>query len=238
MKIFPAIDLKDNSVVRLTQGDYKQVKIYSTDPASIAKKFLNDGAEHLHIVDLDGAKEGYAINLEAIKAIKSVDGLFTEIGGGIRTEEQIEKYLNLGINRVILGTVAVNDFDFTAQMGKKYGSKIVVGVDAKDGFVAVNGWLEKTEIDSFSLCKRLLDVGIDTVIYTDISRDGMLKGCNLPVYEKLCRIDGLKVVASGGVSSLEEIKNLKNIGCDGAIVGKAIFEGKISLKDAVLEAKR
>lgn len=238
MNIFPAIDIKNNSVVRLTQGDYDQVKVYSTDPESIAKDFLNDGAKHLHIVDLDGAKMGRAVNLEAIKKIKSVKGLFTEIGGGIRSEEQIVEYLDLGIDRIILGTVAVNDFEFTTKMGKKYGDKIVVGVDAKDGFVAVNGWLEKTEIDSFSLCERLLDVGINNVIYTDISRDGMLKGCNLPVYEKLCKIDRLKVVASGGISGLEEIRNLKNIGCDGAIIGKALFEGKISLRDAVLEAKK
>ena len=238
MNIFPAIDLKDNKVVRLTQGDYDKVKIYCENPALVAKKFLSDGATHLHIVDLDGAKQGEAINLDAVKAIKSVDGIFTEIGGGIRTEERINKYLELGIDRVILGTVAVNDFDFTTRMGKKYGNKIVVGVDAKDGFVAVNGWLEKTEIESFELCKRLLDVGISTVIYTDISRDGMLSGCNLPLYEKLCQINGLKVVASGGVSSLDEIRFLKYAGCDGAIVGKAIYEGRLSLKDCIAEARK
>ncbi|MFI3227826.1 MAG: 1-(5-phosphoribosyl)-5-[(5-phosphoribosylamino)methylideneamino]imidazole-4-carboxamide isomerase [Clostridia bacterium] len=233
MEIFPAIDLKDNKIVRLSQGDYDKVKIYSENIADMAIEFLHTGARNLHIVDLDGAKEGTPLNQQAISEILSVKGLFLEIGGGIRDEKRIYDYLNLGINRVILGTIATKKPDFVAEMVKKYGDAIAVGVDAKDEMVATHGWLENSGINSFDFCKQMSDIGVSTIIYTDISKDGMLSGCNLPAYEKLCRINGLKIIASGGVSSLEEIKKLNEIGCHGAIVGKAIYEGKISLAEAL-----
>lgn len=237
MHIFPAIDLKDNKVVRLSQGDYDKVKIYGENPRQTAEEFCKTGATHLHIVDLDGAKEGRPLNFDSVKEIASVDGLFTEIGGGIRDEQRILDYLSLGIDRVILGTIAIQNFEFTKEMAKKYGDKIAVGVDAKDGMVAVNGWLEKTSVNAVEFCQQLFDVGVKTVIYTDISRDGMLVGCNMDAYRRLCDIKGLLVVASGGVSTLSEITELKQMGCDGAIVGKAIYEGKLNLPEVLEVAK-
>ncbi len=233
MELFPAIDLKDNKIVRLSQGDYEKVKIYSEDVSEMAENFRKTGAKNLHIVDLDGAKEGKPLNQKAISDIMSVDGLFFEIGGGIRDEKRIVDYLELGVNRVILGTVATQKPEFVGEMVKKYGDAIAVGVDAKDEMVATHGWLENSGIPSFEFCKQMVDLGVSTIIYTDISKDGMLSGCNLPAYEKLCGISGLNVIASGGVSSLDELKTLKNFGCHGAIVGKAIYEGKISLSEAL-----
>lgn len=233
MEIFPAIDLKDNKIVRLSQGDYDKVKIYSEDIAEMANDFLKSGAKNLHIVDLDGAKEGLPLNQKAISEILSVKGLFLEIGGGIRDEKRIADYLEMGINRVILGTIATKNPDFVAEMVKKYGNAIAVGVDAKDEKVATHGWLTDSGLNSFDFCQKMSDIGVSTIIYTDISKDGMLSGCNLPAYERLCKINGLNIIASGGVSSIDEIKKLKDIGCHGAIVGKAIYEGKISLKEAL-----
>lgn len=233
MKIFPAIDLKDNKIVRLSQGDYDKVKIYSENIQEMVLKFSNDGAKYLHIVDLDGAKEGKPLNEQAISEILKVKGLFYQIGGGIRDEARIKQYLDMGVNRVILGTVAIQNPDFVAEMVQKYGDAIAVGVDAKNEMVAVNGWLEDSGIPSFEFCEKMQKIGVKTIIYTDISKDGMLSGCNLEAYEKLCKIDGLHIVASGGVTSLEEVKHLKEIGCDGAIVGKAIYEGKLSLAEVL-----
>ncbi len=233
MNIYPAIDLKDNKIVRLSQGNYDKVKIYSEDIAKQALDFKNTGATNLHIVDLDGAKEGTPLNQKAIAEILSVDGLFLQIGGGIRDEKRIADYLEMGINRVILGTIATKNQQFVADMVKKYGDAIAVGVDAKDEMVATHGWLENSGINSFDFCSQMVDIGVKTIIYTDISKDGMLSGCNLPAYEKLCTLNGLQVIASGGVSSISEIKKLKDIGCYGAIVGKAIYEGKISLSEAL-----
>lgn len=233
MEIFPAIDLKDNKVVRLSQGDYNKVKVYSENVQEIPEDFLKQGAKNLHIVDLDGAKEGTPFNQETIKAILQVKGLFFEIGGGIRDEQRIADYLALGVHRVILGTVATKNPKFVGEMVKKYGDAIAVGVDAKDEMVATHGWLENSGIPSFEFCQQMVDLGVSTIIYTDISKDGMLSGCNLPAYQRLCGIKGLQVIASGGVSSLEELQELKSYGCHGAIVGKAIYEGKISLSEAL-----
>lgn len=233
MEIFPAIDLKDNKIVRLSQGDYDKVKIYSENVAEMAEEFKKTGAKNLHIVDLDGAKEGTPLNQRAISEILSVKELFFEIGGGIRDEKRIYDYLQLGINRIILGTIATTNPDFVAEMVKKYGDAISVGVDAKNELVMTQGWLENSGINSFDFCKKMQDIGVSTIIYTDISKDGMLSGCNLPAYEKLCTIKGLQIIASGGVSSVDEIKKLDSIGCHGAIVGKAIYEGKISLSEAL-----
>lgn len=237
MKIFPAIDLRFGNVVRLSKGDYDVMNTYSENPREIARFFKSQSAEYLHIVDLDGAKDGKPTNFDAVKSIVSEGGLFTEVGGGIRTEERICDYLALGVSRVILGTVAVTDFDFTRRMIKKYGEKIAVGVDARDGKVAVSGWLETSAQNSVDFCKRLAEVGTKTVIYTDISKDGMLSGTNLEVYKTLSEIKDLDIVASGGISFESEITELKSMGVSGAIVGKAIYENKLDLKKVIKLAK-
>ncbi|MBQ2739919.1 MAG: 1-(5-phosphoribosyl)-5-((5-phosphoribosylamino)methylideneamino)imidazole-4-carboxamide isomerase, partial [Oscillibacter sp.] len=172
MQIFPAIDLSGGKVVRLYQGDYDKMTVYGADPCAVARDFIAAGAKYLHVVDLDGAKDGTLANFESIAALAKQGGLYIEVGGGIRTEERIQKYLDLGVGRCILGTVAVKDFDFTARMAQKYGDKIAVGVDAKDGYVAVSGWLEVSREKGVDFCRRLRDAGVQTVIYTDISRDG------------------------------------------------------------------
>lgn len=233
MDIFPAIDLRDGKVVRLSQGDYNRMDVYDDNPKKVAESFINMGAKFLHVVDLDGAKDGNTPNFQAVKEIASLDGLFIEIGGGIRNEERIKKYLDIGVSRVILGTVAVNDFKFVKEMAEKYGDKIAVGVDASNGMVAVNGWLEVTSVDSLEFCEKLRDGGIKTVIYTDIAKDGELSGTNLEVYKELVKISGLSVTASGGVSFMHEIGELKEIGVDAAIVGKAIYTNMLDLKEVI-----
>lgn len=234
MKIFPAIDLIDKKVVRLSQGDYSKKTMYSDNPLSVAKSFLKDGATHLHVVDLDGAKKGSPVNFEVIKQLKQLD-MFVEVGGGIRDMQKIEAYQNIGVDRVILGTVAIKNFDFVVEAVKEFKDMIAVGVDAKDEKVATHGWQEVTDTDSFEFCKKLYDAGVTSVIYTDIATDGMLKGTNLPAFKRLSKIKGLKVTASGGISSVEEIKKLKEMGVWGAILGKALYENKLSLADAVRE---
>ncbi|HNW85669.1 MAG TPA: 1-(5-phosphoribosyl)-5-[(5-phosphoribosylamino)methylideneamino]imidazole-4-carboxamide isomerase [Candidatus Limiplasma sp.] len=228
MLIYPAIDLREGRVVRLTQGDYDRMTVYGDDPAEMAEGFVRAGATCLHAVDLDGAKDGSPKN-RAVIAELCKKPLLIEVGGGIRTQEDIEQTLALGVSRVILGTVAVTDFDFTARMGRVYGDRLAVGVDAKDGFVAIHGWKTVTETHSFDFCRKLLDVGIRTVIYTDIGRDGLLSGANLPAYGQLQQIQGLQVIASGGISFEAEIAALRDLGLYGAIVGKALYAGKLSL---------
>ncbi len=237
MIIFPAIDLKDKQAVRLTKGDYAQVKVYGQDPAAVAADFIARGATHLHIVDLDGAKDGTLSNFEAVQSIVAAGDLFTEVGGGIRNEERIRKYLSLGVDRVILGTAALQNFPFLEEMVKKYGPQIAVGVDAKEGKVAVNGWLDTSEQDAVEFCRRLESIGVDTVIFTDISKDGMLSGTNLAVYEELSKFKTLKIVASGGISYYDEIEKLQAMGIHAAIVGKAIYEGKLQLEQVLSLAK-
>lgn len=237
MKIFPAIDIIGGEVVRLTKGDYGQVKKYALSVEEAAKSFYADGARCVHIVDLDGAKSGVAENAEAVKKILSAAPLFAEVGGGIRTEKQIEEYLSCGAGRVILGTVAVKNFSFVEEMAKKYPEKIAVGVDALNGCVAVSGWRDVTDIDSVRFCEKVRDAGVKYVIYTDIGKDGMLGGTNLEIYRKLSEIKGLNITASGGITFAEEIKQLKKTGVYGAILGKAMYENKLSLKDAVKAAE-
>ena len=235
MQIYPAIDLSGGQVVRLYQGDYDQMTVYGADPCAVARDFIAAGAKYLHVVDLDGAKDGTLANFESIAAIAKQGGLYIEVGGGIRTEERIQQYLDLGVGRCILGTIAVKDFDFTARMAQKYGDKIAVGVDARDGYVAINGWKELSSETGIEFCKRLRDVGVKTVIYTDISRDGAEKGTNLELYRELAKIEGLDITASGGVSSLEELKELQTIGTHAAILGKALYTGRLDLKTVVEE---
>lgn len=238
MKIFPAIDLMGGQAVRLLQGDYTQKTVYSDSPVSVAASFADTGATCLHLVDLDGAKDGTLANFDTVKAILSATGMFAEIGGGIRTEERILRYLDAGAGRVILGTIAVKDPDFTARMVSKYSKRIAIGVDARDGFVATDGWLQSSGQDSFAFCKALRDMGVKTVIYTDIACDGAMRGTNLSAYKKLSALSGLDVVASGGVSTLEEIRALSAMRISGAILGKALYTGAINLTDALAAARQ
>ncbi len=231
--IFPAIDLIGGRVVRLYQGDYDKETVYSDDPCAIARGFVEAGAKYLHLVDLDGARDGTTANFESIEAIAKQGGLYIEVGGGIRSEERIERYLSLGVSRCILGTIAVKNFTFTAEMARKYGDKIAVGVDARDGYVAINGWKELSTETGLDFCRRLRDAGVKTVIYTDISRDGAGKGTNLEVYEALSQIKGLRVTASGGVGSIEEIAALERMGVSAAILGKAIYSGQLELSEVI-----
>ncbi|WP_295585063.1 1-(5-phosphoribosyl)-5-[(5-phosphoribosylamino)methylideneamino]imidazole-4-carboxamide isomerase [uncultured Oscillibacter sp.] len=235
MQIFPAIDLRGGQVVRLYQGDYDQMTVYGTDPCAVARDFLEAGARYLHVVDLDGARSGTAENFESIAALARQGGLYIEVGGGIRSQERIEQYLAMGVNRCILGTAAVKDFNFTKEMARRYGEKIAVGVDARDGYVAVSGWEETSGEKGVDFCRRLRDAGVGTVIYTDISRDGAEQGTNLPLYEQLVQIQGLSVTASGGISSLEELRRLRDMGVDAAILGKALYTGRLDLKTVLKE---
>ena len=232
MKIFPAIDLRNGKAVRLYQGDYDQMTVYSDSPVDVAKSFKAQGASCLHRVELDGAKDGRLVNFETIKEIVEEVDMYVEVGGGIRDEERIKQYLELGVGRVILGTIAVKDPGFLEAMVTKYGEKIAVGVDARDGFVAINGWKEITDRESFEFCRYLRDIGVRSIIYTDISRDGGLEGTNMEAYRKLQEIEGLEVTASGGISFEEEITALKDVAA-AAILGKAIYSGKLDLERAV-----
>lgn len=232
MNIFPAIDLRGGKVVRLFQGDYNQETVYSEDPVQVAEGFKNSLATHLHLVDLDGAKDGKLVNFDTIKAIVEKVNMFVQVGGGIRDENRIKQYLELGVGRVILGTIAVKDREFLKDMVDKYGDKIVVGVDAKDGKVAINGWKEVTDIDSYDFCQQLADMGVSTVVYTDIGKDGGLEGTNISAYEKLGKNKGLNIVASGGVSFNEEIVKLRTL-VSAAILGKALYSGKLDLEECV-----
>lgn len=233
MKVFPAIDMIQGEVVRLLKGDYGKVTKYSLSVEDAAKGFYADGARCLHAVDLDGARTGNPDNAKSVAKIIQAAPLFVEIGGGIREESQIEKYLSSGAGRCILGTVAVTNFPFTVRMAEKYGDRIVVGVDAADGKVAISGWRNVTDIDSVSFCKDLVRAGVQTVIYTDISKDGALAGTNLDIYKRLKDIEGLKITASGGITYLEEIDALKGIGVDAVILGRALYEGRLDLKQAI-----
>ena len=235
MQIFPAIDLSGGQVVRLYQGDYDQMTVYGQDPCAAARTFLEAGAKYLHLVDLDGARDGTTANFDSIVAIARQGGLYIEVGGGIRTEDRIRQYLDLGVGRCILGTIAVKDFTFTERMAQKYGGRIAVGVDARDGYVAVNGWKELSRERGVDFCRRLRDAGVRTVIYTDISRDGAEQGTNLEVYRELADISGLDITASGGVSSLEELRALRDMGTRAAILGKALYTGRLDLKTVLAE---
>ncbi len=237
MIIFPAIDLFDGKAVRLFKGDYAQMTVYSENPCEIADDFVKCGATHIHLVDLEGAKEGTTLNLNTVIEIKNRSGLFCEIGGGIRSLEVIEKYVSAGIDRVILGTAAVKDERFLKEAVSKYGEKIAVGVDIKDGFVAVKGWTEKTDMDAFAFCERMQSLGVKTIICTDISKDGAMQGTNIGLYEQLSGRFNVDIIASGGVSDLSDVERLREMNLYGAIIGKAYYIGNIDLKKAVEVAK-
>lgn len=233
MVLFPAIDLYQGKAVRLLRGDYAKMTVYSENPTEIALKFKEAGATHLHLVDLEGAKSGETPNLETIKKIRAATDLFTEVGGGIRSMEVIDRYLQAGVNRVILGTAAVTDPDLLKNAIQKYGDKIAVGVDIKDGNVAIKGWTESAGIDAFSFCETMQNLGVSTIICTDISKDGAMQGTNRELYRNLSERFSLQIVASGGVSSLDDVKALAAMNLYGAIIGKAYYTGAIDLKEAI-----
>ena len=233
MVLFPAIDLYEGKAVRLLRGDYAQMTVYSTNPPEIAKKFKQAGATHIHLVDLEGAKSGETPNLETVKAIVAETDLFAEVGGGIRNMEVIDRYLSAGVRRVILGTAAVTEEGFVEKAVAKYGDKIAVGVDIKDGCVAIKGWTESSGIDAFAFCEKMQKIGVSTLICTDISKDGAMQGTNRELYRDLSRRFSMNIVASGGVSSLDDIKALAEMELYGAIIGKAYYTGAIDLKEAI-----
>ena len=219
MKLYPAIDLRGGQAVRLYQGDYDRMTVYNADPVAQAQQFIDAGAKYLHVVDLDGAKDDTTANLQ--------------VGGGIRDEARIQRYLDLGADRCILGTVAVKNFDFTAEMAQKYGAQIAVGVDMKDGAVAVNGWKEVTPEPGVAFCRRCANAGVKAIIATDISRDGTMQGTNMALYRELLTIPGIEVTASGGIAAMAELAELAAMHCHAAILGKSIYTGAIDLAEAV-----
>ncbi len=233
MLLFPAIDLYDKKVVRLLKGDYKQMTVYSDDPVATARDIEAKGGKWLHLVDLEGAKDGTTPNFSVVEAICRETGLSVEIGGGIRSLETIEKYLAAGVERVILGSKAVTDEAFLKEALARFGKHIAVGVDAKDGKVAVHGWLDVLDVDMFDFLQHLVELKVDTVIVTDIAKDGAMQGTNLALYEKLSKLQDINVTASGGVSSYEDIRALKKLGLYGAILGKAMYQGVVELSEAL-----
>lgn len=233
MLIFPAIDLYQGKAVRLLRGDYANMTVYSENPTEIALDFRSQGAEWIHIVDLEGAKDGTTPNFETVCAIRRVSGLKCEIGGGIRDLQTIERYLSAGIDRVILGTAAVTAPGFVAEAVKRYGERIAVGVDIRDGYVAIKGWTEKSSLDAMEFCAEMEKIGVRTLICTDISRDGAMQGTNRELYRTLSERFGLQITASGGVSTMEDVAHLKTLGLYGAIIGKAYYTGAVNLQKAI-----
>ena len=237
MIIYPAIDLYEGKAVRLFKGDYNQKTIYNDNPLLVADDFVKSGADHIHLVDLEGAKNGLTPNFDVIRRIKEEAGLFCEVGGGIRNMQVVSKYLDAGIDRVIVGTAAVSDPDFLKKAVSQYGSKIAVGIDIKDGYVAIKGWTEKSEFEAFDFCKQMEDTGVATIICTDISKDGAMQGTNRQLYKDLSSEFKIDIIASGGVSSIDDIRQLRQMDLHGAIIGKAYYTGAIKLKEAIEVAR-
>ncbi len=233
MYIFPAIDLYEGKAVRLFKGDYNQMTVYSDSPWLIAADFKKAGASHIHLVDLEGARDGSTPNLETIKKIIKETDLFTEVGGGIRNIETVRTYLEAGVNRVILGTAAVTDEDFVRAATAEYGERIAVGADIKDGKIAIKGWTEKSELDAMEFCEKMQRIGVRTVICTDISKDGAMMGTNHELYRDMSEKLSMQIIASGGVSSIDDVARLTSLGIYGAIIGKAYYTGAIDLKEAI-----
>lgn len=233
MIIFPAIDIKDNKCVRLLQGDFDKVNIYGYDPSEMAKKWEDKGSQFIHIVSLNGARGEGNMNDESIKKILRTINIPIQIGGGIREEKRVKELLDLGVNRVILGSMAVKNKELLKELVKKYKEKIVVSIDAKNGKVATEGWEEVSSVDSLQLCKELEEIGVKTIVYTDISKDGMMIGPNFHIYEKLSKETNLDIIASGGVTTIDDVKKLNSMNLYGAIIGKALYENKIELKEVL-----
>lgn len=237
MKIFPAIDLYDKKAVRLYKGDYEQMTVYSDNPAEIAIDFKKQGAQFIHIVDLEGAKTGETPNLDVIKNILETVDMFAEVGGGIRNIDVIEKYISVGVKRVILGTAAVTDEEFLKNAIECYGEKIAVGVDVKEGYVSIKGWTEKSGYSCRDFIEKVQKLGVKTIICTDISKDGAMRGTNLELYKELSDSFNVDIIASGGVSAIDDVKKLREMGLYGAIIGKAYYTNAISIREAVEVAK-
>lgn len=236
MILFPAIDIRGGKCVRLTQGDYNQEKVYSDLPTEMARKWEQKGAEFIHIVDLDGAKSGQSINSEVIQSIAKEVNIPVQVGGGIRSFEIIERYLSSGVERVIIGTAAINNQDFLKQAAEKYQDRIAVSIDARNGYVATDGWTKDSNVKAIDLVKKLEEVGIQTIVYTDILKDGMLKGPNFEELQAVNEATTINVIASGGVSSKEDIERLKSLNLYGAIIGKALYDGTVKFEE-LLEAE-
>lgn len=237
MIIFPAIDLYEGKAVRLLRGEYEKMTVYSSNPIEIARDFEAQGATHIHMVDLEGAKNGETPNINIVEQVAKETGLFTEIGGGIRSIEVVEKYINAGVDRVILGTAAATDHEFLKNAVDRFGDKIAVGADIKDGFVAIKGWTEKSDYSCFEFCEMMQNIGVRTLICTDISKDGAMQGTNLQLYRELSQKLDMQIVASGGVSDMEDVRALRKMDIYGAIIGKAYYTKAISLKEAIEVAK-
>lgn len=237
MNILPAIDLYSKKAVRLLKGDYNNLTVYSENPLSVAKDFESFGAKYIHIVDLEGAKEGTTPNIDVVEKIVKNTSLFVEIGGGIRSYETIKRYFDIGVSRVILGTAAVTDEDLLRTAVRDFGEKIAVGADVKDGYVAIKGWIEKSEYTLDVFLQKMQNFGVKTVICTDISKDGVMNGTNLSMYRELVSKHSLDIIASGGVSTLDDIIALRDLNVSGAIIGKAYYTGAIDLREAIEVAK-
>lgn len=237
MKIFPAIDLYDGSAVRLMHGEYNRMTVYSDKPVEKAMEFRVAGAEFVHLVDLQGARDGVSKNFEVASSIARIPGLKVELGGGIRDEETVKRALDAGFFRVILGTSALEDPDFLADMVSKYGEQIVVGVDVRSGFVAVRGWTQITKIECYEFVERLEKLGVRTVMCTDISKDGALRGTNVDLFQRLSQQFNIDIIASGGVSTLSDVTALRDAGLYGATIGRALYAGRIDLREAIEAAK-
>ena len=237
MIILPAIDLLGRKAVRLLKGDYNQVTVYSDSPLEIARKFKSLGATHIHMVDLDGAKYGTTPNMDIVAELAENTGLFVEIGGGIRSMDTVKKYIDAGVSRVILGTAAICDEAFLKEAVRTYGEKIAVGADVKDGKIAVKGWLEQSDVTLDEFFLKMQNLGVKNIICTDISRDGAMRGTNLELYRELSAKYSLDITASGGVSSIEDVKELRKMNLYGAIIGKAYYTGAVDLKEAIEVAK-
>ena len=237
MYILPATDLYDGKVVRLYKGDYDQMTVYSDKPLQIAREFADCGAEFLHVVDLEGARDGTTPNRRVVEKLVEKSGMSIEIGGGIRTEDTVRTYIDMGVERVILGTSALTDPVFLGKMVERYGDQIAVGVDLANGYVAIKGWTEQSEVSADAFFSRLQKIGVRTVICTDISKDGTLSGTNLELYKTLSELYDMQLIASGGISTLDDIVALREMDLYGAILGKALYTGDLDLKDAVKLAR-
>ncbi len=232
MIIFPAIDIKDNKCVRLTQGEFDKVNVYYDNPLEVAYKWKNEGAEYIHIVDLNGARSEFGVNTKIIEDIANNIDIPIQVGGGVRDKGKVKSLINAGVTRVILGSIAIENLNLVEELVNEYKEKIVVSIDAKDGKVAVRGWEVVSDVDSLTLCKQLEKIGVQTIVYTDISKDGMLQGPNFDIYERIAKETSLNVIASGGVTSIEDVKRLKAMNLYGAIIGKALYDKKIDFKEA------
>lgn len=237
MRIYPAIDIKDGNCVRLLRGSFSDVTVYGDNPAEMARKWEELGGEFIHVVDLDGALKGHGVNAEAIKSICDAVNVPVQTGGGIRTMADIEAKLLCGINRVIIGTKAVSDAEFVKEVVKKYGDKIVIGIDAKDGMVAIEGWEKTSEYTAVEFAKKMVDIGVKTIIYTDIATDGTLMGPNVDAMSEMVKATGIDIIASGGIGSIEHIKSLVPTGVEGVITGRALYTGNVELPEAIKAGK-